>query len=110
MKLCGRCQNGVILNPDKCFFGKEEIPFWGMIISKQVSALRYVSRPRSKDELRSFLCMVQSNKDFIPNLARKTINLRERLRKHNHFTWNKECQREFEDLTDAFRQDTLLRH
>ena len=106
------------LNPDKCFFGKEEIPFWGIIIFKEglkpdpekVSALRYASQPRSKDELRSFLCIVQSNKDFLPNLARKTINLRKRLRKHHRFTWNKECQREFEDLKAPFRQDTLLRH
>ena len=104
------------LNPDKCFFGKEEIPFWEMIISKEglkpdpekVSALTYASRPRSKDELHSFLCMVQSNKDFIPNVASKTINLRKRLRKHHRFRWNKECQREFEDLKDAFREDTLL--
>ena len=71
---------------------------------EKVSALRYASRPRSKDKLRSFLCMVQSNKDFIPNLARRTINLCKRLWKHNHFTWNKECLREFADLKDALEK------
>ena len=86
-------ESGMTLNPDKCFFGNREIPFWVMIISKdglkpnpeKVSALRYASRPRSKDELCAFLYMVQSNTGFIPNLARKTINLCKRLQKHHRF-------------------------
>ena len=58
---------GLTLNPNKCIFKKSEIPFWGMIVSKdgvrpdpsKVQALKDASRPRTKNELMSFLCMVQ---------------------------------------------------
>ena len=111
-------KSGMTLNPDKCMFDKEEIPFWGLRVCKdgikpdpeKVKALQHASRPRSKDELQSFLCMIQSNKDFIPDLASKTMNLRMRTKKHSRFTWDKECQREFDRLKVAFREDTLLRH
>ena len=33
----------------------------------KVETLDYISFPRSKDELISFLCMMQSNSDFIPS-------------------------------------------
>lgn len=74
--------SGLMLNPEKCIFGKE-VPFWGMIIThkgvkpdpSKVKSLQTADRPCSKDEVVSFLCMVQSNSDFIPNLAQKTVHL-----------------------------------
>ena len=66
---------GLTLNPEKCEFGKAEIKFWGLIISKdevrpdpeKVHSLENIARPQSKDELVSFLCMMQLNAEFIPN-------------------------------------------
>ena len=64
---------GLILNPDKCHFGCKKIEFWGMIYSAEtmkpdpakVDALKHISPPSNKNDLISFLRMMQSNADFI---------------------------------------------
>ena len=89
-----------------------------MIISKdgvqpdpaKVEALELVGKPRSKEEVMSFLCMIQSNAEFIPNLAQSTVNLRELTKKNVRFRWSKECNQEINELKEAFIKDTLLRH
>ena len=65
--------NELTLNKEKCKFGAKEIKFWGMIISasgirpdpEKVEALNHLTTPRNKEELISFICMMQSNADFI---------------------------------------------
>ena len=111
-------QSGMTLNLEKCLIGKSEIPWWGMRISdkgvtpdpEKVKALRHASPPTSKDEVISFLCMAQSNKDFIPNLSSKTVYLRQLTKKHARFIWTEQCKREFEELCMALKNDTLLRY
>ena len=111
-------ESGMTLNIKKCIIGKSEIPWWGLIITdkgvrpdpKKVEALQHAARPRNKDEVKSFLCMVQSNKDFIPNIARLTTNLRNLTKKHTQFMWTKRCQDEFEKLCSSFKEETLLKH
>ena len=66
-------------NPEKCSFGKSEIKFWGMLFTSEgvkpdpekVKALEHISLPKDKDELKFFICMMQSSSDFIPNFAKK---------------------------------------
>jgi hypothetical protein len=117
--VCKRIEDaGMTLNPDKCIIGKDSIPWWGMIISAQgmspdpekVATVRNLTPPRNRAELKSFFCMMQSNKEFIPNIARKTTNLRKLLKQHARFKWTKECQQEFKDLIESFREDVLLHH
>ena len=64
-------KSGLTLNPAKCiFWAKEIVGFWGMIYSADgvpVEALDYITAPENKEELVSFLCMMQSNTDFIKN-------------------------------------------
>ena len=111
-------ESGMSLNLEKTIIGKEQIPWWGLIITgdgimpdpQKVSALKHASPPKSKEELLSFLCMIQANKDFIPNLARKTVHLRQLTKKHQRFVWDKHCKKEFDTLKEEFRKDTLLRH
>ena len=43
----------------------------------KINALNFVTAPTNKDDLISFLCMMQSNSDFILNFAQKTAPLRE---------------------------------
>lgn len=111
-------KSGMTLNEDKCFFIQKEIPFWGVRITEdgikpdpeKVNALHHASRPKSKEELSSFLCMVQSNKDFIDRIAHKTQHLRKLSKKNVQFKWDVKCEREFKDLKESFKEDTLLRH
>ena len=118
-RLCKSIQeSGMTLNLDKCIIGKTQIPWWGMIITDEgmkpdptkIAALRAITAPKDKDEVRSLICMVQSHKDFIPNLATKTENLRRLLKKHARFVWDNKCKKEFENLKEELCEDTLLRH
>ena len=106
------------LNPTKCEFAKQEIKFWGLIVSSEgvkpdptkVEALEHLEAPRNKEELRSFICMMQSNAEFIPNFAKKSANLRELTRDKARFKWHNEHQSTFEQLLKAFKKDVALRY
>ena len=80
---------GITLNPDKCTFGVPKIELWGLRIGSdgvrpdpaKVEALNHITPPQSKEELTNFLCMMQSNSDFIPNFAKLAAPLRELTKK-----------------------------
>ena len=109
---------GLTLNPEKCEFGKKQIKFWGMIISaegvqpdpEKVDVLEGLEPPKNKDELTSFLCMMQSNADFITAFAQIAAPLRELTKKQVRFQWKPKHQKCFEELLAAFRKDVLLRY
>ena len=111
-------QHGLTLNLEKCLFKRKEIPFWGMIYSREgvrpdpskVQSLKMATRPCNKSEVMSFLCMLQANSEFIPNLAKETTHLRELTHKHKIFDWSSECEEEFERLKTLFYEDALLRY
>ena len=104
------------LNPNKCLFKRDSIPFWGMIITgdgvrpdpEKVQALREASRPESKAELMSFLCTLQASSEFIPHLSKETVHLRELTKKSVRFRWTDECQKEFKRLQGLLCDATLL--
>lgn len=106
------------LNLSKCMFHQKEVPFWGVLINgdgarpdpEKVKALKYATPPRNKQELVSFLCMIQSNKDFIPFIARETCHLRALTKKHKKFVWTKECQQEFDNLKEMFSETVMMTH
>ena len=106
------------LNPEKCIFGAEEIHFWGLIISSdgvrpdpaKVAALDHITPPENKQELVSFLCMMQANAEFIPNFSKKSFPLRELTRANSKFVWTKRHMDCFNYLLDEFRSATLLRY
>ena len=117
--VCRRIEEiGMTLNPDKCIISADKIPWWGMEISKdgvspdstKVDALKHMTPPKTRDEVKSLYCMLQSNKDFIPFLASKTSHIRVLLKKETKFVWSEECQREFDKIKREFSNDILLRH
>ena len=109
---------GLTLNAEKCVFSTSEVKFWGVIVSSEgikpdpekVESLKEADRPRNKAELVSFLSMIQSNSEFIPNLAVETTNLRELTAKHARFKWTEKQQKEFEKLKEVFHADILNRY
>ena len=109
---------GITLNPDKCKFGVDSIKFWGLIISaegiqpdpEKVEALKHMSHPQNKEELVSFICMMQSNSEFMPNFARLSSPLRELTMAKVKFTWGKTQQECFMKLIDEFKQSSLLQY
>ena len=111
-------RSGLTLNPDKCFFGLSEIKFWGMVFGKdgvkpdpeKVETLKHITRPESKEELVSFLCMMQANAEFIENFAQKSACLRQMTKLSVRFQWKREQEECFQSLIRCFKEDTLLRY
>ena len=109
---------GLTLNAVKCFFGASEIKFWGLMVSaegvspdpEKVAALDHLTTPKNKEELVSFLCMMQSNADFIQGFSIKAAVLRDLTKKNVTFRWDKEHERCFRDLLSALREDVLMRY
>jgi hypothetical protein len=109
---------GLTLNPDKCQFGKKEIEFWGLRISAdgvrpdpaKIEALDHISSPKNKEDLVSFLCMMQSNAEFIPNFSQLSAKLRLLTTKNTRYTWNTEHQATFETLLSKFKKETMLQY
>ena len=108
---------GLTLNAKKCNFDAKEIKFWGLIVSaegfrpdpEKVNALSEAEKPKSKEELTSFICMLQANSEFIPNLPRYTTKLRELMKKNAQFIWTSEHEQEFNEVKKQFSEDALLR-
>ena len=115
MKVVSETQ--LTLNPDKCIIGATEIHFWGLLISRdgvrpdpaKVSALDHITPPTNRQELISFLCMMQANSEFIPNFARKSAPLRELTHANRRFVWTNEHSDCYNYLLDEFRTAALLR-
>ena len=107
---------GLTLNGPKCSFGTKEIKFWGMIYSaagvhpdpEKIEALDNIPRPTNKKDLRSFVCMMQSNSEFIPNFAKKIAPLRDLASSNTRFKWSDHHQQTFESIIADFKECVAL--
>ena len=97
---------GLTLNEKKCVFGKNEIVFLGFQISGQrykpleskVEAVNRFRAPKTAEEVRSILGLVNFCAAFILNLATISEPLRRLTRKNVTFTWGKEQENAFKLL------------
>ena len=111
--LMTRCrEKGIRLNPDKTEIGKQEIPFFGNILSSQglkmdpakVKAIQDMPPPTSKSELQTVLGMVTYLQRFAPNLSEITAPLRQLLSKDVEFSWDKPQQEAFQRVKNVITQ------
>ena len=84
-EMMNRCTStGLKLNPDKCNIKQNKIKVYGVICSTdgtqpdldEVSALKKMTPPTSKQELQAFLGLATYLGPFIPNLSMLTSSLR----------------------------------
>ena len=109
---------GLTVSPSKCILGQLEIPFWGFNVNKngikpdlnKGQAVQEAGISTSKDELRSFLCMIRLNGTFIPDLAAATANLRELTKQNSVFKWTETHEKEFQNIKNTFTTDVFCRH
>ena len=109
---------GLTLSPSKCTFCQSEIHFWGMIFGEfgvrpdpnKVDDLQFITPPTNKPELISFLCMMQSNAEFMPQFAKKSAILRELTKGDVSFHWNDSHQQCFDSLISDFKKDVTLQY
>ncbi|KAF2902564.1 hypothetical protein ILUMI_03621 [Ignelater luminosus] len=99
-------QKALTLNQKKCIFGKSSVTFMGHILSEKeiqlleskIETIESFRQPQTKEQVRSFLGLVNYVGKFIPDLATTTEPLRRLIRQDVHFKWTRETERAFEKL------------
>lgn len=105
----------VVLNENKCKIKIPEIEFLGHRISKngvkptlsKIDAVQRFREPKSVEEVRSFLGLINYVSRFIPDVATKTYPLRQVI-KNNKFTWGKYQDSAFRRLKEILTNDSVL--
>ncbi|XP_062541036.1 uncharacterized protein K02A2.6-like [Armigeres subalbatus] len=108
----------VILNESKCIYGVTEMKVLGHVLSAdgikpdtdKLESIRRFREPKSAEEVRSFLGLVNYLSKFIPNLATLTYPLRRLTVQKQSFVWGSEEQVAFEKLKAHMVRPTTLGH
>ena len=66
------------------------------------------SSPKNRSDLKSFICMMQNNSNFIPNFAESISTLRDLLNSDKHYKWIETHQKVFNNVLNKFKKETLL--
>lgn len=106
----------VVLNRDKCKFGVTEVNFIGHRLSAsgikptfdKIEAVKSFREPKSMEETRSFLGLVNYVGKFIPNLATASEPLRQLTKKDANFEWGPKQQEAFEYLKQNLTNEIAL--
>lgn len=109
-------QFSLTLNKDKCKFGVTEIEFIGHRLSaagikpmhNKIEAVKQFRNPKSTEEVRSFLGLVNYVGKFIPNLATVSEALRHFTKKDSNFEWGLKQEESFETLKQSLTNDLTL--
>lgn len=114
---------GMLINEEKCLFGKNEVTFLGFSISAEgtrpitdkVKAMQDFATPKTVNGLRRFLGMLNFYRRFIPHAAEVQAPLHDMLAgpkvKGSHpLTWTTEQQEAFEKCKESIALATLLSH
>ena len=72
---------GLTLNPKNVLLERTRLHSGDGVCPDPDEALEHMSPPRDMSKLTSFLCMIQSNAEFIPQFAKKATELRELTKK-----------------------------
>ena len=121
INLLNVCQKeGLVLNSKKLELRRERVTFSGAEYSaqgmhpdlKKVQGITEMTAPTDKQQLQSFLGMVNYMGTFIPNLSHHTEPLRAMLKKDNVFRWEEQQTRSFQKIKAliAKANDTPLRY
>ena len=93
---------------NKCEFWLQEISFLGHIISKdgisvdpaKVEAIVEWPRPKTIQEIRSFLGLAGYYRRFVGGFSRIAVPLTTLTRKGEEFIWTTECEKSFQELKE----------
>ena len=108
---------GITLN-EKCEFSKPSVTFLGHVIDgegcrpdpKKVQAITEMETPKNVSEVRRFLGMVNQLSKFSPNIAEKSMSLRELLNSKNAWTWGPSQEKSFSDIKSEMTNSLCLIH
>ena len=104
---------GLVLNVDKCYFGKPQVPYLGEIVRQDVvkpdpekfQPVTDIPVPISATELQRVLGMVMYLGRYIPNLSARIAQLRSLLGNESEWQWHAE-----QEMAWLGIKETLSRH
>ena len=110
--------SGLKLNKEKCMFNVSELTYLGHILTsegvkpdpKKKRAITNMQFPQSKNELRTFLGMVNYLRKFVPNLSDITAPLRELLEKDCKWYFDKVHKNAFNKWKSIITSDAVLKY
>ncbi|GBM62269.1 Retrovirus-related Pol polyprotein from transposon 17.6 [Araneus ventricosus] len=114
---------GLVLNRDKCVFAVENLSFLGHKIDKygitplpeKVEAISNFPRPKTIQDLRRFLGMLNFFRRFLPQAAQKQLPLQKMLgkckkRDKTPLNWTDESDQAFQNCVNDLKEATHLAH
>ena len=113
INLMNVCQKeGLVLNSKKLELRRERVTFFGAEYSKdgmhpdpkKIQGIMEMSTPQDKQQLQSFVGMVNYMGTFIPNLSHHTEPLRSMLKQDNVFTWDEVKTRSFQQIRSLIQR------
>ena len=110
------CKRGFMLKLPKCKFCAEEISFLGHVVNakgvrmqgRKTEAIEKMEALKTANEVKRFLGMVGFYRNYIPNLAARTVNLMREARGKGRLIWTEMLQREFVDVKQAMISDPVM--
>lgn len=114
---------GLTINTDKSEFGREKLNFLGYHVSAagiqppddKVEAISSFPKPKTIEELRRFLGMLNFYRDALPNQASKQLELNKLLhntkrRDKTPITWTSASEEAFEQCRESIKEAATLSH
>jgi hypothetical protein len=108
--------HGIVLNPKKSHFFKEEILFLGYIVARDsikpnpetVKKIKDYPLPVSIKDIRSFIGLASYYRRFVPNFAKIARPLHEQLKSTKRISWNDEATSAFYKLKTLLTSEPIL--
>lgn len=108
--------NNVRFNGEKVQYRKETVKFMGHIISsghikpdmKYIAAIKEMPRPNNKSDVMRLLGLFKYMARFIPNLSKRSANLRNLTKNNVEWIWNEEHEAEVNDLLSSISTAPVL--
>ena len=108
--------HNITLRKEKCEFGQTSLEFHGHQFTSEglrpspskIRAIQEMARPKTKEELTSFIQMMAYLSRFIENFSSRSEPLRRLIKHGQPFEWNQEQQMAFDDLRNAMTTAPVL--
>ena len=109
---------GIKLNYDKCIINSKSCKFFCntyppqgvMPDPKKVQAIKQMQAPSTKQQLQSFISMVNYLRQPVPSTSDLTTPLRKLLKRDVLFQWTDSHEEAFQKLTDSINSDICLHY
>ncbi|XP_058817568.1 uncharacterized protein K02A2.6-like [Topomyia yanbarensis] len=111
-------ESNIRVNRNKCVFFANEIEYCGYLIDcngihkiqKKVDAIQEMRRPENKNEVRSFVGLINYYGRFFYDLSTVLYPLNNLLKKDVPFKWSKQCEKSFQVVKKQMQAETCLVH